>query len=808
MPTYFQDFSQAFRGLRRRPGFLFAALATLALGIGANVTVFSLVNALLLRPLPFGDRSDPVVTLHSTHRLQAEDWDDSELSYRDLADLRQQAQSFDNVGGFLLRNFTVSSEVDAERLLGLSVTPEVFPLLGVEPLLGRNFTFDEAASPGLESSVILTHGLWQRRFGGDPSIVGRSVTINDRARTVVGVMGPGFKFPERSELYMPLRLDEAPRSARNVAAIGVLKRGVSIQQAQSEVAAIASRLESTYPASNRGYGMRILSFRDSQVGPDDRLLTRTLMAAVGFVLLIACANLANLLLVRGAARQREMAVRAAMGASRGRLIWGLLSESAVLAIAGTVLGTLGAVWTIDLIRASWPEELPYWVRLDVDGRILLFTIALTVLTTIAIGLLPALRASRPSVVDDLKEGSRGVSLGRSAQRTQAGLAAAQVALCLALLVGANLMIRSFMSLQRADIGFDDAPVLTMRVYLAGDTFDATPARAAFFNRVVDSLRSLPGVSAVAATTSVPGDDGGEPARVVTDDRMAPGDQIGAQVITTTPDLLSALGLEMLQGRTFTATESADPESRVTIINARLARRLWPDGSAVGRRVGFAGGGDTEWMRVVGVAPDLVYEELGEQTEQSRMNLYVPYARTAPRTMAILLRAEGDPSATALPARDALRRVYAGLPVYDIRTMKQVRRLTTFEQEFFGTMMGVFAGTALLLACLGIYALLAYAVRRRTHEIGVRLALGANPRDVVSLFVGQAGRIGVIGLVIGLGLALAVAQALNGTLFAVNAFDPVLFAGTSLALFAVVLLAAYVPARRASRVDPIVALRID
>jgi predicted permease len=808
MPTYFQDFSQACRGLRRRPGFLFAALATLALGIGANVTVFTLVNALLLRPLPFGDRSDRVVTLHSTHRLQAEDWDDSELSYRDLIDVREQARSFENVGGFLLRNFTVSSEIDAERLLGASVTPEVFPLLGIEPLLGRNFTFDEAAPPGLESSVILTHGLWQRRFGGDASIVGRSVTINDRARTVVGVMRPGFKFPERSELFMPLRLDELPRSARNIAAIGVLKPGVSIQQAQSDVAAIANRLEAAYPATNRGYGLRVLSFRDSQVGRDDRLLTGTLMAAVGFVLLIACANLANLLLVRGAARQREMAVRSAMGASRGRLIWGLLSESAVLAIAGTVLGTLGAVWTIDLIRTSWPEDLPYWVRLDLDGRIVLFTIALTVVTTIAIGLLPALRASRPRVVDDLKEGARGVSLSRSAQRTQAGLAAAQVALCLALLVGANLMIRSFMSLQHADIGFDDGPILTMRVYLAGDAFDAIEARAAFFDRVVESLRSVPGVSAVAATTSVPGDDGGEPVRIVTDGRSAPGDEIGAQVITTTPDLMSVLGLRMVQGRTFTTTESADAHSTVTVINQRLAQRLWPDGSTIGRRVGFTRGGDIEWLRVVGVAPDLVYEELGEQTDQSRLNLYVPYARTAPRTVAILLRANGDPSAAALPARDALRRLHAGLPVYDIRTMKQVRQVTTFEQEFFGTMMGLFAAAALLLACLGIYALLAYAARRRTHEIGVRLALGANPRDVVSLFVGQASRIGAIGLVLGLALALAVAQTLNGTLFAVNAFDPVLFAGTGAGLFAVVLLAAYLPARRASRVDPVVALRVE
>ena len=808
MPTFFQDFAHAIRGLRRRPGFLFAALITLSLGIGANVTVFSLVNALLLRPLPFGDRSDRVVTLHSTHRLQPEDWNDSELSYPDLMDVRQQARSFEGISGFLGRNFTVTSETDAERLFGLSVTPGMFSLLGTVPMLGRDFAPEEAAEPGLESVVILTHGLWQRRFGGDPAIIGRGVIINERARTVVGVLPPGFKFPERSELYMPLRLERPARADRNVSAVAVLKPGISIQQAQSDVEAIAGRLEAAYPESNRGYGLRVLSFRDSQVGRDDRLVTGTLMAAVGFVLLIACANLANLLLVRGAARHREIAIRAAMGASRGRLMWGLLSESAVLAIAGTVMGTLGAVWMVDFIRASWPEELPFWVRLDVDGRIVFFTIGLTLFTTIAVGLLPALRASRPHVADDLKEGSRGISLGRSAQRTQTTLAVAQVALCLALLVGANLMIRSFLSLQGADLGFDDRQLLTLRVYLTGDAFDERPARAAFFGRVVDTLQALPGVSAVAVTTSVPGDDGGDAVRVVTDERLAPGDEIGAQVITTSAGLLDTLGLQMLQGRTFTATESADPDARVTIINDRLARRLWPDESAVGRRIGFPGGTETVWMRVVGVAPDLVYEELGEQTEQSRMNLYFPYTVNAPRTMAVLIHAEGSPAAVALPARDALRRLHAGLPVYDVRTMQEVRRFTTFEQRFFGSMMGVFAMIALLLACLGIYALLAYAARRRTHEIGVRLALGAEPRDVVSLFVRQAGSIGLVGLIVGLGLALGVARTLSGTLFAVDAFDPWLFAVMSAVLLAVVLTAGYLPARRAARIDPVNALRVD
>jgi predicted permease len=605
MPSVFQELSQAFRALRKRPGFAFAAVMTLAIGIGANVTVFSVVNALLLRPLPFGDRSDRVVTLHSTHPMQVEDWDDSRLSYPDYLDVQREAQSFEGVAGFVSRNFTVTNETDAERLLGESVTPNLFPLLGVDPVLGRNFLPEEAAAPGLETSVILSHGLWMRRFGGDPSIIGRGVVINERARTVVGVMPPGFKFPERSELYMPFRLDDGPRGARSMATIAVLKPGVSIEQAQGDVSALAARLAARHPESNRDYSIRVLGFRDARIGRDDRAFAGTLMAAVAFVLLIACANLANLLLVRGAARQREMAVRAAMGAGRGRLIWAVLSESAALAVTGSVIGAFGALWTLDYVRGLWPEEMPYWIRFDVDARMVLFTMLLAAVTTIVTGLLPALRASRQDVVGDLKEGGRSVSLGRSAQRVQGVLAAAQLALCLALLVGANLMIRSFLSLQRADLGFDDARVLTMRAYLTGDAFDEPKARATFFNQAVDALRTLPGVRSAVATSSIPGDDGGGPARMLVDGRTSRGDEVPVQVITSTAGLFDTLGLRVVDGRAFTATEATDPEAGVAMVNDRLARRLWPNESSIGRRIGFRSSDDgLNWFRIVGVAPNV------------------------------------------------------------------------------------------------------------------------------------------------------------------------------------------------------------
>lgn len=808
MATVFQDLSFAIRSLRKCPGFAFAAVATLTIGLAANITVFTFVNGLLLRPLPFGDRTDRIVTLHSTHPLQPEDWQDAGLSYPDLTDVQRAARSFEGVAGFMLRNFTVTTDTDAERLLGESITPNLFPLLGVEPMLGRNFLPEEAAAPGLETSVILTHGLWQRRFGGDPSIIGRGVMINERLRTVVGVMPPGFKFPHRVELYLPLRGDEASRSSRNIATVAILEQGVSIEQAQSDISTIATQLQAQYPASNRDFNIRVLYFRDAYLGSGARPFSILLMSAVGFVLLIVCANLANLLLVRGAARQREMAVRAALGASRMRLVWAVLSESLMLSIGGSIAGVIAAAWLVDYLSNVTPEEMPYWFRIEIDGRVIAFTLLLTALTSISTGLIAALRASRPDVVGDLKEAARGMSLGRSAQRLQAVLAASQVALCLALLVGAHLTIQSFMARQRADLGFDDGPVLTMRVYLAGDRFDDPRSRALFFDNAAQALSTLPGVTSAAATSSIPGDDGGTPTRIVIDGRTAPGEEIAASSIPATTALFSTLGLKLIDGRTFTAEESRDPEARVTIVNQRLAQRLWPGASPIGRRIGLRAGDEFEWLRVIGVAPNVHYEEVGEATDQSEANFYVPYGMNASRLAAIMLRSEGDPRTLITSARDTLRRANAALPVWDVRTMDEVRRFTSWEQEFFGVMMGTFATAALLLACLGVYALLAYAARRRTHEIGVRLALGADANAVASLFFWQAMRIGLVGVVAGTVLALVLARGLSGMLFGVNTFDPLPYTGIAAALIVAVAAASYLPARRAARTDPMVALRAE
>jgi putative ABC transport system permease protein len=803
-----RDLIHAWRGLTQKPMFFAGALATMALGIGVNVAIFTLVNGIALRPMPFGDRTDRLATIHIAHRLNVDEpgWGDTEVSYQDLLDFRS-GSSVEGIGAYLTRSFVLSGDGSgAERVRGGSVTPDLFPLLGIEPVIGRQFRMEDATSPGFESVVMITHGLWRRRYGGDTAIIGKSIMINDRPRVVVGVMPAGFRFPEFDELYMPFRWDESPRSARNVNAVALIRPDHSIDQARAELTSIATRLEETYPETNRGYGVRVIPIRDSYVGADDRRITVILMSAVGFVLLIMCANLANLMLVRGAARQRELAVRSAMGASHARLLWTTLSETVLLALPGAALGLLLSQWLVDVMIGAFPERsLPYWLDFTVDARVLLFAIGAALFTTLVVGLLPALRTVRPNLVNDLKDGNRGVSLGAAGQRLQAALALAQVALCFALLVGANLMVQSFLAMQRTNLGFDDRPILTAVGYLAGDAYDDVRARSAFYRQLVDTLRAVPGVAAAAVTTSIPGDDGGDGRQLVFDGRTSAEEAIGVQAIAISPELFDTIGVSLIEGRTFTDVEMQNPDVDIVVINQELAQRLWGGASPLNRRVGFRSADNVLWLRVVGVAPNVHYEEVGEDTDQSRLNVYVPYARGGSRQMSMLLRAETSPQALIAPVRDVLRRTAPGFPVSEMRTMAEVRKATTWEQEFFGDLMASFAAAAMLLACLGIYALISYSVGRRSREIGVRLALGARPADVVRMLLREAAKVGGAGLFTGLVLAVAVAQLLAGSLYGVSV-NGWLFMSMALPLAAAILLATWIPAWRAARVEPTIALR--
>lgn len=800
-----QDCRFAARALLRSPRFVWVVLATLTLGIGANVAVFSLVDALLLRPLPFGGRSDRLVTLHSTFGQQVRALGD--VSYPDLIDLKDRVRSFEDVAGLVRVNFTVSTDSEADRLLGYYVTPELFHLLGAAPMLGRQFSVDDAAPPGLETTVMLTHGLWQRRFGGDGSIVGRAVTINDRPHTVVGVMPPGFRFPDRAEVYLPLRLNlrEVARSARSMSAIGVLKPGVTVQAAQAEVTDIAVRLTQEYPGTNRGYGIRVLAFRDSQVPREARAIAVALMGSVTFLLLIVSANLGTLFLLRNATRRRELAIRTAIGAAPQRLAVLVVSEVLFLTLAGGVLGAAAAAWGISLAGASWSDRLPYWVQLEPDHRMLLFVVAVSGITALAIALFGAFGTTRVTLASTLTENDARATLSRRTERSRTGLAAGQIALSLALLVGAHLMIGSFRALLRADLGFSSDRLLSARVNLSGDAFDENQARAAYVDAAMDTIRSEPGVEAVAATSSVPGVDAGATVRLVTDG-VNGDDHVEAQSVNVTSQFADALGLGVREGRVFTASEASDPEAQVAMLNETLAARLWNGESAIGKRVGIQGQQRVNWMTIVGVMPDVGYGNVGRATEPAQLHLYLPYAQSAPRSIAFVARASGDPDSLREQVRSALRRVRGGIPVFDVRTLRESRRDASVDQQFGGIVMGAFAVMSLLLASLGVYGLIADSARQREREVGVRLVLGATPSTIVWLFLGRAQRIGISGVAVGLALALAVARTLRGSVFGVRVFDPLIFLGAAGILLSVVAVAAFLPARRASQTDPAVTLR--
>ena len=801
-----QDLRLAVRTLMHARGFTLAAVATLAICIGANAVVYAVVDALLLKPLPFGDRGDRLVTLHSTHPTQAPDWDDSELSYPDLVDLRERTGALAAIEGVLSRNFTLSTAEDAERVLGASVTPGLFDLLGVLPQQGRSFRMDEGQAPGFESVAIISDGLWKRLYAADPAIVGRGVTVNERTLTIVGIMPGGFRFPEVHDIWVPYRMpgDEG-RERRFLLAIGLLAPGASLEQARSQAGSVAAALASEHPLTNRDWGVHVMPLRDLFVKAGTRSSLVALLSAVALVLFVGCANIAGLLVARGLGRQRELTVRAALGAGRGRVLRLLLSEALVLAIAGGAAGLLLAAWGLDAIVASNPEPMADWIDMQIDGRVLAFVLALTGLTTIAAGLIPALRLSHVDVAGGLLHGGRTGSAPGD-RRLQSGLVVVQVAMTFALMVGATLLAGSAIRLQYSDAGFEPAPLLSLRLYVAGDAYDDPRTRAAIVARSVDRVRSLPGVTAAAATGSIPGDDGGATITLWPERRTgAPGEALGVQRITTTPELWKTLGLALVEGRTFTPSENADPDADVVLVNQRLADRYWPGESALGRVLRPADGSNRSY-RVIGVAPNVVYEEINEATEQSRLSVFAPYASVALRNVAMLVRTSERPSMVAAGVRQALRGVDPTFAAYDMMTMDDRRAMTQWGERFLGRTFAAFAGTALLLACLGIYGLTAYSASQRTREIGVRMAIGATPASIVRLFVRRGSRLALLGAVIGLPLAAGAAAAVENMLFRISPWQPALWAGLLATLGAAVLVASYVPARRAARTEPSVALR--
>ena len=805
-----QDFRFALRSLIRAKGFSIAAVLTLALGIGANTVVYGVMNGLVLRPLPFGDRGERLVTLHSTHPTQAQDWDDSDVSYPDLLDIRAGSRTLSAVEGLINRNLSLSSTDNTERVVGASVTTGLFSLLGVHPQMGRDFVESDASEPGRESVAIISHDLWHRLYGADPSIVGRAVPVNARPVTIIGVMPPRFSFPEMHNVWLPYRTQaNEGRDRRTMLVVGLLKPDADLLDARAELATLAATLARTHPDTNRSWGIHVLPFRELFVRDSTRRAVTAMLTAVGLVLLVACANVASLLIARGVGRHHELTLRTALGASRTRLTRLLLSESVIIAAAGGLLGLLVASWGLAALVASMPEPPAYWASYDIDGRVLAFTLLISLITAIACGLVPALRASRIDVSSSLAHSARASGAAPDQRRLQGLLVVGQVALSFALLVGATLLSRSAMTLQTADTGLDGRPLLSLRTYLAGDVYDDPSARAHALQAIVTNLSNLPGVVAAAATGAIPGDDGGDGIRVVPERGIrTQGDELGAQLVPVTAAFFDTIGLQPVEGRAFTNAEVEQPQSDVVIVNKRLADAMWPGESALGRQLQVIAADRTTGYRVIGVVPDVVYEELGEETAQSRLIVYSPYARVGWRTMAMLVRTRMNPGSIALDARAAIRQVDPTFAAFDVLTMTDRRLATNWGERFLGRTFAAFAIGAVLLACLGLYGLTAYSAAQRTREIGVRLAIGARPADIIRMLLGRGARLAAIGGVVGLPLALTAAKMIEGLLFRVSPWELSTWLVLPIVLVGSVLVASFLPARNASRIDPAIALRVE
>ncbi len=793
-----QDVRTGFRSLMRSRLATTAAVLSLALGIGANTATFSIVYATMFRDLPF-ENGDRLLFVDAWNPDRGDG--DRPLSWADVSAMRQMT-AFDGVEAFDTRSVTLTAAEQPERVAGAAITPGLFELIGVEPRLGRDFLPDEGAAAGFEQVALISDALWQRLYAGDEDAIGRTLHLNGREIVVVGVMPPGFRFPEREDLWLPLGTnDPTNHESRPVIGIARLAPDTSLDTAHAQLAAWTEQAGREFPRSHAGWDTRAQWFRHGFIDQQGRQTIYLLFAAVGFVLLLACANVANLMLARATDLQRDMVVRSALGASRLRLARQVLIESVLLGSAGGILGALVAVAWVALMERSIPEEMAFWVTIAVDRPVLAYTVLISVGTGILFGLLPALQASRAGIEQGNVDG-RSVLGGRG--RIRGALVTAEVALSVVLLASATLMTRSFMELQVADPGFEEERLLSLRIVQAGDQYDDPAARVTYYSDISDRLAAIPGVERAVVTSSIPADDGGG-AIAVLPEGAAEDEEIFVTAIISMDGLFETLGTAPLAGRTIRRDEAVDPTTNAVMVGASLAELLWPGEDAVGAQLVLPNSGT--W-RVVGVVPDLQYEEFGEDGPSTHLQVHIPYARIASRGMALLVRTSGEPAAVAAAVREELAQRDPTLAPYDIMTMTERRAFTTWPQRVFGDAFAVFGIIAFVLALCGIYGVIAFTVVRRTREIGVRIALGAQPNRVLLRVVGEALKLTAIGAAIGLLGAFGFAQALRGILYGVSVDSPMPYASVVALILAAALLASYLPARRASQVDPTDALRVD
>jgi len=802
METLLQDVRYGVRMLIKTPGYTLIAVFTLALGIGSTTTIFSIVDGYMLRPLPYPDPE----RLISIDEISAQRGPIGGISFTNLLDWREQNQVFTGIAAWGGGGYTLTGNGDPEQLPGSNISYNALEILGVSPMLGRTFR-EEEDRPEHDFVVILGHGLWERRFGAKPEIIGQTIIINNRPRTVIGVMPPGFKFPEIAELWLPLALDTRrwTRADHGLGCVARLKPGVMLAQAQADMNLVARRIEEQNPVTNKGMGVTLVQMRDRLVVDSTRKIVLILFGVVGLVLLIACANVANLLLARASARQREIAIRAALGAGRGRIFRQLLTESFLLGVVGGAFGLALAFWGIDLVLAGIPDELPFWMKFNIDNRVLGFTAGVSLLTALIFGTAPALQASQVDLNETLKEGGRGAA-GPGYHRLRRLLVITEVALSFILLIGAGLLMRSFLRLQGGDPGFKPENVLTMRISLPGSNYDTPEKRRTFFQELIERIKVLPGVLEAGAISNLPLRGTWRRSMWVEGTPVHSKGQphtINHNVIT--PSYFKAMGIPILMGRDFTYADTLDGLNP-TIIDERLALEYWPNQSPLGKRIRFSPPEKNDpWHTIVGVVGNVKNESLSLTQSKS---IYLPHAQLSLGGMGLAVRAVAGPEYLVRAIRDQVKVMDPNLPLTQMLTMTEVVSRSIYRPRLIVSLFGVFAGVALLLASVGIYGVMAYSVAQRRHEIGIRMALGAQRSDVLRLIVVQGMKLIIVGTVIGIAGALAFTRLIQSLLFEINTTDPVTF-GLVMALLGIVaLLACYLPARRATKVDPLVTLRAE
>src|ERR1043165_8135151 len=798
----------ALRSLLKRRAFTVIALLTLALGIGVNSAIFSAVDSILLRPLPLKDPERLVSVWEQTPRDGIQQ---NEAAPANFFDLQTQNQSFEQIGAYGPDDVNLTGDGEPERLDGQVVTANVFSILGVAPALGRTFSPEEDQL-GHEHVVVLSDALWQRRFNRDPSIVNRTITLNGESFTVIGVMPRGFFFPEREiELWKPWAMEPEQKAGRGdhyLRLVARLKPGATVARANADLTAIAQRLSAEYPRTNEGLGFVAHSLHQDYVG-NLRLPILILFAAVGLVLLIACVNVANLLLAQASTRRKDIAIHIALGARRWTIVRQLLVESLLLAAGGGVLGVLGAFWGVAALAKLLPESLSKLQNVNVDARVFLFTLGVSVLTAIVFGGVPALLASRTQPGATLSDVARDTAGGTSGRYVRRVLVVSEVALAVVLLVSAGLLIRSFQLLRNVDTGFTTANALTMRMVLPFPKYEKAEARRAFYDEVLRKVEELPGVESAGMITFLPLSFHGMNFNFSVDGQPAPSDTKlpFALFRVVSPDSFRAMGIPLQRGRFFEARDSAESQPAV-LVNRRLAEQYWPGEDAIGKRLKVGPlDSPSAWLTVVGVVGDTRQTGLNEH----KLEFYVPYAQERRSFMAprdLVVRTKSDPASIASAVRRAVWSVDKDQPVSNVRTLDQVFAAAISQERFQALLLGLFAMLALLLACVGLYGVISYAVVQRTHEIGVRMALGAQPLDVLRLVIRQGLSLTLAGLVIGIVAGTFVTRVLTDMLFGVTPRDPLTFVGVPALLLLVALLACYIPARRATRIDPLIALRSE